>query len=85
MHKVVSLNMVKGNECFNSCRVEAMPFELRKANRGIKAIELLTTLLATSKQVLGPHHNFTKEVSSALERIVSELVLAEMHKLLKST
>jgi hypothetical protein len=38
----------------------------RKANCGMEAIELLTMLLATSKQVLGHHHNITKEVSSEL-------------------
>jgi hypothetical protein len=41
---------------------------LRKANRGDEARELLTKLLATSKQVLGPHHSKTKEVESELER-----------------
>jgi hypothetical protein len=42
---------------------------LRKANRGDEARELLTKLLATSKQVLGPHHSIkTKEVESELER-----------------
>jgi hypothetical protein len=40
---------------------------LRKANRGDEARELLTKLLATSKQVLGPHHSKTKEVESELE------------------
>jgi hypothetical protein len=39
---------------------------LQDANRGDEARELLTKLLATSKQVLGPHHNTTKEVESAL-------------------
>jgi hypothetical protein len=41
---------------------------LQKANRGDEARELLTKLLATSKQVLGPHHNTTKGVASELER-----------------
>jgi hypothetical protein len=41
--------------------------DLRNANRGDEARELLTKLLATSKQVLGPHHNTTKEVESVLE------------------
>jgi hypothetical protein len=36
--------------------------DLRKANRKTEARELLTKLLATSKLVLGPHHNATKEV-----------------------
>ena len=36
----------------------------------MEAIELLTTLLTTNKQVLGPHHKITKEVSSALKQIV---------------
>ena len=40
---------------------------LRIANRGDEARELLTELLATSKQVLGPHHNTTKKVESELE------------------
>jgi hypothetical protein len=39
---------------------------LRKANRETEARELLTKLLATSKQVLGPHHKTTKEVESML-------------------
>jgi hypothetical protein len=40
---------------------------LRKANRRDEARELLTKLLATSKQVLGTHHNTTKDVESELE------------------
>jgi hypothetical protein len=39
---------------------------LRKANRREEARELLTKLLAMSKQVFGPHHNTTKEVESVL-------------------
>jgi hypothetical protein len=42
---------------------------LRKANCGDEARELLTKLLATSKQVLGPHHNTTKDVESELESL----------------
>ena len=38
----------------------------QKADRGDEARELLTKLLATSKQVLGPHHNITKSVESVL-------------------
>jgi hypothetical protein len=41
---------------------------LRKANRGDEARELLTMLLTTSKQVLGPHHNTTKDIESMLQR-----------------
>jgi len=37
---------------------------LQKVDRGDEARELLTKLLATSRQVLGPHHNTTKEVES---------------------
>jgi hypothetical protein len=33
-------------------------------------MELLMKLLATSKQVLGPHHNITKEIESTLEQVV---------------
>jgi hypothetical protein len=40
------------------------------ANRGVEARELLTKLLGTSKRVLGPHHNMTKEVESDLEKVI---------------
>jgi len=40
--------------------------ELQDANRGGEARELLAKLLATSKQVLGPHHSTTKKVESVL-------------------
>jgi hypothetical protein len=36
--------------------------DLHDANRGEEGRELLTKLLATSKQVLGPYHSTTKEV-----------------------
>jgi hypothetical protein len=36
------------------------------AKRGEEARELLTKLLATSKQVLGPHHSTTKAVDNAI-------------------
>jgi hypothetical protein len=39
---------------------------LRKANRGDEARELLTKLLATSKQVFGSDHKITKSVESML-------------------
>jgi hypothetical protein len=42
--------------------------DLRKANSETEARELLTKLLATSKQVLGPHHNTTKRVESELKK-----------------
>jgi len=41
--------------------------DLHNANRRDEARELLTKLLATSKQVLGPHHSTTKEVEFALQ------------------
>jgi hypothetical protein len=41
---------------------------LHKANRGDEARELLKKLLATSKRVLGPRHNITKDVESELEK-----------------
>jgi hypothetical protein len=44
--------------------------KLRKANRGGEAGDLLTKLFITSKQVLGPHHNTTKEVTSMLKKVV---------------
>jgi hypothetical protein len=43
--------------------------DLRKANRKTEARELLTKLLAISKQVLGPDHKTTKEVTSALKHV----------------
>ena len=45
---------------------------LQKANRGDEARDLLTKLLATSKQVFGPDHNITKEVVSALKQVVDD-------------
>ena len=42
---------------------------LWNAKRGEEARELLMKLLATSKQVLGPHHSTTKVVDNALIRI----------------
>ena len=47
---------------------------LQKANRGDEARELLIKLLATSKQVLGPHHNITKSVESTLECVNNESI-----------
>jgi hypothetical protein len=41
---------------------------LREANRGDEARELLTKLQATSKQVLGPDHKTTKEIESELKK-----------------
>jgi hypothetical protein len=32
--------------------------------------DLLTKLLVTSKRVLGPHHNITKEIESELEEVI---------------
>jgi hypothetical protein len=56
----------EGNE--NTIRTgKNYAIDLRKANRGDEARELLTKLLATSKQVFGPHHNTTKAVKSELE------------------
>jgi hypothetical protein len=40
--------------------------DLHDANRGEEGMELLTKLLATSKQVLGPYHSTTKQVESLL-------------------
>jgi len=45
--------------------------ELQDATREADARELLTKLLATSKQVLGPHHKTTKEVEAALKDVLS--------------
>ena len=47
--------------------------DLQEANRGDEALELLTKLLATSRQVLGPHHNTTKEVEATLNHVLDTL------------
>jgi hypothetical protein len=44
--------------------------ELQKANRWDEARELLAKLLATSKQILGSHHNTTKSVEAMLQLVV---------------
>ena len=44
--------------------------DLRNANRRDEARELLSKLLATSKQVFGPHHNTTKDVESVLKEVI---------------
>ena len=49
---------------------------LHKANCGVETMDLLTKFLATSKQVLGPDQNITKEVASALEQVVAERELS---------
>jgi hypothetical protein len=45
-----------------------LAMKLQDAKRGGEARDLLTKLLATSKQVLGPHHNITKDIESMLQR-----------------
>jgi hypothetical protein len=53
----------------NEQTIEAGKFyaiRLRNANRGDEARELLMKLLATSKQVLGPHHNTTKDIENTI-------------------
>jgi hypothetical protein len=42
-------------------------YVLQDANRQEEARELLMKLLAKSKQVLGPHHNITKDIESTLK------------------
>jgi hypothetical protein len=42
--------------------------DLRKANRETEANELLTKLIATSKQVFGSDHKTTKDVESELQK-----------------
>jgi hypothetical protein len=44
--------------------------DLRKANRETEARELLTKLIATSKQVFGSDHKTTKEVESSLKEVI---------------
>ena len=47
---------------------------IQNANRGDEARDLLAKLLATSKQVLGPHHSTTKKVESTLEWASNESI-----------
>jgi hypothetical protein len=47
---------------------------LRDAKRGEEAMELLTKLIITSKQVLGPNHNTTKVVESLIECVNNESI-----------
>jgi hypothetical protein len=49
---------------------------LQKSNRGEEARELLTKLLATSKQVFGSDHNITKSVESELKQIILKIKVA---------
>ena len=49
---------------------------LQNANRGEEARELLTKLLATSKQVFGSDHNITKSVESELKQIILKIKVA---------
>jgi hypothetical protein len=46
--------------------------DLHNANRGEEARELLIKLMATSKHVLGSHHNRTKEVELELQEYDEE-------------
>ena len=64
----VLLKMVKSMETQYAGKNYAL--RLRKANRGEEARELLTKLLATSKRILGPDHNITKEITYAFEQVV---------------
>jgi hypothetical protein len=49
---------------------------LQKSNRGEEARELLTKLLATSKQVFGSDHNITKDIESELKQIILKIKVA---------
>ena len=53
---------------YTICAGKNYALRLQKADRGDEAGELLTKLLATSMQVLGPHHNITKEVELLLSQ-----------------
>ena len=58
--------MAKNVKTINAGKNYAL--RLQKANRREEARDLLTKLLATSKQVFGPHHNSTKIIESILQR-----------------
>jgi hypothetical protein len=63
----VSLN--NGKEHENTINTgESYALRLQKAHGQEEARDLLSKLLAISKQVLGPHHNSTKIIESMLQR-----------------
>jgi hypothetical protein len=51
---------------YTICAGKNYAVALQNANRGDEARELLTKLLATSKQTFGSHHNITKDIRLAL-------------------
>jgi hypothetical protein len=50
---------------------------LQKANRQEEARDLLMKLQATSMQILGPHHNVTKDIESMLQQILLKIKVAD--------
>jgi len=60
---------------YTICAGNRYALRLGKANRREEARELLMKLLATSKQVFGPHHNKTKEIELLLSKINKNLVV----------
>jgi hypothetical protein len=72
--KLYELRVAKHGEEKESAIVAGKNFSilLQRANRGDEARELLTKLLSTSKQVLGPHHNTTKGIEATLKLVVAE-------------
>jgi hypothetical protein len=67
VYKLRAAEYGEGSEvAIDAGKVYAM--KLQDAHRGEEAMKLLTKLLATSKQVLGPHHNTTKDIESVFKR-----------------
>jgi hypothetical protein len=65
LYEMLIAELGEGNED-TICAGRNYAINLRNANRGDEARELLTKLLATSKQVLGSDHKMTKKVENEL-------------------
>jgi hypothetical protein len=71
----------------NLCSIHAgknFAIDLLKANRGEEARDLLTKLLVTSKQELGPHHSTTKDVELSLTLTLTLPMHSMMNGLVES-
>jgi predicted nucleic acid-binding protein len=72
-----------GEESEHTIRAgEGYSINLQNANRWGEARELLTKLLATSKQVFGADHNITKSVEAAAKRnhLYTDMIMAALRK-----
>jgi hypothetical protein len=84
--ELYEIRVSKDGEC-NEYTIDAgktYAINLQKVDRGDEAMELLTKLLVTSKQVFGSDHNITKVIESelkkneALERLLKQAALKQV-------